>query len=84
MEHNLTLQSRQWPGLEARAELGSCAASPLSPDLAPSDFCFFGPSKNFLTAKRFEDQNALQKPAAQYFTSLGTQYQHEIMFKLVK
>jgi histone-lysine N-methyltransferase SETMAR len=33
---------------------------PHSPDLAPSDFYLFGPFKNFLSGKRFEDQNALQ------------------------
>jgi hypothetical protein len=32
-----------------------------SPDVAPSDFCLFGAFKNFLSGKRFENQNALQK-----------------------
>jgi hypothetical protein len=55
-----------------------------SPDLAPSDFYLFGQFKNFLSGKRFEDQNTLQKRDVQYFTSLGKEYHREGMFKLVK
>jgi histone-lysine N-methyltransferase SETMAR len=57
---------------------------PYSPDLAPSDFYLFGPFKNFLSRKRFEDQNTLQKTVVQYFTSLGREHYHEGMSKLVK
>jgi len=55
-----------------------------SPDLAPSDFHLFGLFKNFLSGKRFDDQNALQNPVLQYFTSLGWEVYHEGNFKLVK
>jgi histone-lysine N-methyltransferase SETMAR len=57
---------------------------PHSPDLAPSDFYLFGPFKNFLLGKRFEDQNALQKTVVQYFTSLGKENYREGMFKFAK
>jgi hypothetical protein len=50
----------------------------------PSDFYLFGPFKNFLSGKRFEGQNTLQKTVVQYFTSLGKEQYHEGMFKLVK
>jgi hypothetical protein len=33
--------------------------------------CTFGSFKNFLSVKRFEDQNVLQKTIVRYFTSLG-------------
>jgi hypothetical protein len=50
----------------------------------PSDFYLFGPFKNFLSRKRFKDQNAFQKTVVQYFTSLGMEHYREGMFKLVK
>jgi hypothetical protein len=56
--------------------------SPYSPDLVPSDFYIFGPFKNILSGKRFEDQHALQKTVGQYFTSLGKELYCEEMFKL--
>jgi histone-lysine N-methyltransferase SETMAR len=57
---------------------------PHSPDIAPSDFYLLGPFKNFLSGKRFEDQNALQKTIVQYLTFHGKEHYHEGMFKLVK
>jgi histone-lysine N-methyltransferase SETMAR len=57
---------------------------PHSLDLAPSDFYLFGPFKNFLSGKRFEDQNTLQKTVVQYVISLGKEHYHKEMFKLVK
>jgi hypothetical protein len=50
----------------------------------PSDLYLFGPVKNFLLGKGFENQNSLQKTVAQYFTTLGKEHYHEGMFKLVK
>jgi histone-lysine N-methyltransferase SETMAR len=44
---------------------------PHSPHLAPSVLYLFGPFKNFLSGKRFEDQNALKKTVVQCFTTLG-------------
>jgi hypothetical protein len=49
-----------------------------------SDFYLFRPFKNFLSGKRFEDQNTLQKTVVQYFKSLGKEHYHEGMFKLLK
>jgi hypothetical protein len=46
------LQKRKWEVLQN---------PPHSPDPASSDFYLFGPFKNFLSGKRFEDQNTLQK-----------------------
>jgi histone-lysine N-methyltransferase SETMAR len=57
---------------------------PHSPDLAPSDFCLFEAFRNFLSGKRIEDQNALQKTVVQYYTSLGKKHYLEETFKLVK
>jgi hypothetical protein len=57
---------------------------PHIPDVVSLDFYLFGPFKNFLSGKRFEDQNALQKTVVQYFTSLGKEHYREGMFKLVK
>jgi histone-lysine N-methyltransferase SETMAR len=57
---------------------------PYSPDLAPSDFCLFGPFMNFLSGKRFEDQMHCKKTVVQYFTSLRKEHYREGMFKLVK
>jgi hypothetical protein len=50
----------------------------------PSAFYLFRPFKNFLSGKRFNDKNALQKTAVQYFTSLGKEHNCEGIFKLVK
>jgi hypothetical protein len=69
------LQKRRWEVLQH---------PPHSPDPAPSDFYLFRPFKNFLSRKRFEDQNALQKTVVRYFTSLGKEYYCEGMFKLVE
>jgi histone-lysine N-methyltransferase SETMAR len=81
MEDDLTsaqtatwLQKRRWEVLQH---------PPHSPDLAPSDFHLFGPFKNLLSEKRFEDQNALQKTVLQYFTSLGKEHYCEEMFQFV-
>jgi histone-lysine N-methyltransferase SETMAR len=57
---------------------------PHSPDLAPSDFYLFGPLKNFILGKIFEDQNSLQETVVQYFTSPGKEHYNKGMFKLVK
>jgi hypothetical protein len=69
------LQIRKWEVLQH---------PPHRPDLAPSDFYLFGPFKTFLSGKIFEDQNALQKTVAQYFTSLGKEYYREGIFKPVE
>jgi hypothetical protein len=69
-------------GLVAKGEV--LLYSPHSPNLAPSYFYLFGPFKNFLSGKRFQDQRTLQKIVVQYFTSLGKEHYHEGMFKLVE
>jgi hypothetical protein len=69
------LQRRKWEVLQY---------PPHNPDLVPSDFYLLRPFKNFLSRKRFDDQNALQKTVVQYFTSLGKEHYCEGMFKLVK
>jgi hypothetical protein len=58
--------------------------APHRPDLVRSDFCLFGPFKNFLPRIRFEDQNTMQKTVMQYFTSLGKERYYERMLKLIK
>jgi hypothetical protein len=69
------LQKRKWEVLQ----------HPLhSPDLALSLFYNFWPFKNFLSGKRFEDKNTLQKTVVQYFISLGKEHYRGGMFKLVK
>jgi hypothetical protein len=57
---------------------------PHSPDLTQSDFYLFGPFKNFLSEKRFDDQNSLQLTVVRYFTSLVKKHYCEAMLELVK
>jgi hypothetical protein len=45
----------------------------------PSDFYLFGPFKNYLSGRRFDDQNTLQTTVVRYFTSLGKKHYHEGM-----
>jgi hypothetical protein len=59
-EHNLTLQPRQWPGWK-KCKWEVLQHPPHSPDLAPSNFYLFRSFKNYLSGKRYEDQNTLQK-----------------------
>jgi hypothetical protein len=84
MEHDLTVQPRQRPGCKNRSGKEVLQHPPHSPDLVSSDFYLFGPFKNFLSGKRYEDQNTLQKTVVQYVTSLGKEHYREGLFKLVK
>jgi hypothetical protein len=51
-------------GSVAKLEVGSLKHPLHSPDPAPPDFCLFTPFKNFLSEKKFEDQNASQNSHA--------------------
>jgi hypothetical protein len=79
LEHELILQSwlqkRKWEVLQH---------PPLSPHLVPLHFYLFGPFMDFLSGKRFEGQNTIQKTVVQYFKSLGKEHYCEGVFKLVK
>jgi hypothetical protein len=71
MDHDLTLQSRQRPGCKSRIGKFCSIYHIYIPDLAPSDLYLFGP---FQKKKNDKDQNALQKTAVKYFTSLGKEH----------
>jgi histone-lysine N-methyltransferase SETMAR len=55
---NETLRNFKWEALEY---------SPYSPDLAASDFHFFGPLKHHLSAEHFPDDEAVARDVTAWF-----------------
>jgi hypothetical protein len=60
-----SVQAVIWIGCNSGS--GKMCSIHLSPDLVLSDFCLFGPFKNFLTEKRFEDQKRITKTSCTIF-----------------